>query len=174
MGKIIINNILRYPVFIVLQVFFFKNIGYYNLAAPFPYVLFLLLLPIGISNLPLYLIGLFTGITIDIFYDTLGIHATACIVLCAFRIFFHNITLDRKFDKSFITPTLSVMGFKWFASYAFLGVFIHHLFLFFLEVFSFQNISITLLSTLMSSIFTFSLILLISLFFYKKKSRILE
>src|SRR5699024_7093387 len=98
----------------------------------------------------------------------------SCMLLCSFLIFFHNITLDRKFVLSFIPPTFSVMGFIWFASYTFLGVFIHHLFLFFLEVFSFQNISITLLSTLMSSIFTFSLILLISLFFYKKKSRILE
>lgn len=170
MSKTIFNNLIRFITFIIFQVFFLKNMGYYNLAAPFPYLFILLCLPLGISNFWLYTIGIITGLTIDIFYDSLGIHAAACVFFCAFRIFFHNITLDRNLFKSYITPSLTNMGFKWFASYTFLGVFFHHLMLLLLEVFSFKNFDITLLSVLLSTIFSFLLILLISVFFYKKKS----
>lgn len=174
MGKILTHNVLRYIILILLQVILFKNIGYYNLAAPFPYILIILFLPIGISNLLLYIIGLAVGLTIDLFYDSSGIHAAACIVLCAFRIFFNSITIDADLKKSQITPSLATTGFKWFISYVFFGTIAHHLTLFLMEVFSFRNLNITLLSALMSSIFTFLLIFLISLLFYKRKSRILD
>lgn len=174
MGKIITHNLLRFIILILLQVVLLKNIGYYNLAAPFPYILIILLLPIGIPNLALYVIGLTVGLAIDLFYDSSGIHAAACIVLCAFRIFFNSITIDADIKKSQITPNLAATGIKWFVSYTFLGTITHHLALFLIEVFSFQNLNITLLSTLMSSVFTFLLIFLISLLFYKRKSRILD
>lgn len=174
MGKTLLHNILRFLALIVLQVIFFKNIGYYNLAAPFPYILFIFYLPIGLPNFLLYVIGCVTGLTIDIFYDSIGIHTAACITLCAYRIFFHQITIEIDLKKSFYTPNLSTMGFKWFISYIFFGTLLHHLILLMLEVFSFRDIHITLLSTLMSSIFTFLLILLISLLFYKRKSRLID
>ncbi|ULT22914.1 hypothetical protein KUH03_27050 [Sphingobacterium sp. E70] len=55
-----------------MQVFLFQNIGYYNLVAAFPYVLFIFLLPTGTPNFLVYLIAFLTGLTVDSFYDTLG------------------------------------------------------------------------------------------------------
>ena len=171
MGRLVVFNILRFIALILLQVVLFKNIGYYNITSPFPYILIIFLLPIGISNFVLYLLAFFTGLTVDAFYDSIGVHAAACVVLAWFRIFFYRITLEVEVRESFETPTWHEMGFKWFSPYIFFGCLAHHFILFLVEVFSFKNFHFTLISTLLSSIFTFLIILLISLLFYQRKSR---
>lgn len=172
MGRVIIHNLLRFLAFIVLQIVLFKNIGYYNLAIPFPYVLIIFLLPLGISNFTLYLCAFITGITVDAFYDSLGIHAAACVALAWFRILFTQVTLEVEVRQSFRAPTWGDLGAKWYLSYISLGVLFHHITLFIIEVFSFQNILYTLISILFSTIFTISLVLLASLLIYRRKSRL--
>lgn len=172
MGKTIITNFIRFIVLVLLQVALFKNIGYYNIGTAYPYLFFIFLLPIGLPNLALFLIAFLTGLSIDAFYDSVGIHAAACVCLALFRIFFHKITLEVDFKESFQTPSLGVMGFKWFLSYVFLGTFIHHFFLFLIETFSFSNFLYTLASIILSCLFTTFLILLMNVLVYKRKSRI--
>ena len=172
MGSVIIINIVRFIVMVLLQVVLFKNIGYYNVATTYPYIFFLFLLPIGLPNLLLFLICFLTGLTIDAFYDSVGVHAAACVGLALFRIFFHKITIDVELKESFNTPSLGVMGTKWFLSYVFFGAVVHHFFLFLIETFTFSNFLYTLASTILSSIFTTCIILLMSLLVYKRKSRI--
>lgn len=174
MARVIVFNIIRFLVLILLQVAVFKNIGYYNIAALFPYILIILLLPTGISNFVLFLLAFLTGITVDAFYDSIGVHAAACVALAWFRIFFHKITLEMDEQASFQTPSWGNMGFKWFSTYLFLGTFIHHFVLFLTEVFSFQNILYTLASILFSSLFTVVVILIISLITYNRKSRLIN
>jgi len=172
MAKIIIFNVIRFMLLVLLQVALLKNIGYYNIATPFPYILIILLLPLGISNLTLYVIALLTGLTIDAFYDTIGVHAAACIALAYFRIFFLNITLEVDQRDSFQTPSWGNMKFKWFATYIVLATLIQHLVLFIIEVFSFQNILDTLLSAVLSSLYTITIIFVISLLTYSGKNKL--
>lgn len=172
MGKIIIVNIIRFIVVILLQVVLFKNMGYYNMATAYPYIFFIFLLPIGLPNLLLFVISFLTGLTIDAFYDSVGVHAAACVGLALFRIFFHQITVEVDMKDSFHTPSLGGMGFKWFLSYAFFGTFVHHFFLFLIETFTFSNFLYTLASIVLSSIFTTCVLMLMSLLVYKRKSRI--
>lgn len=119
MGKVIIFNVIRFLVLILLQIALFKNIGYYNLVSFYPYILIIFLLPIGMPNLLLFTLSFLTGLTIDAFYDSLGLHAAACVALALFRIFFHKITLEVDMQESFNTPSLAEMGTKWFLSYVF-------------------------------------------------------
>lgn len=172
MARILIFNIIRFIVLIGIQVFLFKNIGYYNLVAAFPYVLFIFLLPTGTPNFLVYLLAFLTGLTVDSFYDTLGINTAACIALAAFRIFFMKITLEIEERESFLTPMLGLMNFRWFFPYLFFGTLIHHTFLYLLESFSFQHIQYTLLSIVLSCIFTVIIMLVFSILFYKKKDRL--
>ncbi|RZF61592.1 rod shape-determining protein MreD [Sphingobacterium corticibacterium] len=172
MGSVIIINIVRFIIMVLLQVVLFKNIGYYNMATTYPYIFFIFLLPIGLPNLLLFLISFLTGLTIDAFYDSVGVHAAACVSLALFRIFFHKITIEVELKESFNTPSLGVMGTKWFLSYVFFGAVVHHFFLFLIETFTFSNFLYTLASTILSSIFTTCIILLVSLLVYKRKSRI--
>ena len=174
MGRTIIANIIRFVILIAIQVVLFKNIGYYNLASPFPYILIIFLLPIGIPNFMLYILAFVTGLTVDAFYDSVGVHAAACVALAWYRIFFHQITLDVDVQGTFETPALGNMGSKWYLSYIAIGTMIHHFVLFHVEYFSFQNYLSTLLSILLSSIFTILLIILISVLIYKRKSRLLS
>jgi len=140
------------------------------MATPFVYILFLMLLPFGIPNLLLYLIAFLTGLTLDAFYDTLGVNAAACVALAFVRISFISITLNRDgFDEP--EPTLGNMGFKWFILYAILCVFSHHLVLFFLETFRLSELSYTLLRCFLSGIFTLFTLILIEFIFYNRKAR---
>lgn len=174
MGRVFVFNLIRFVVLIAAQVVLFKNIGYYNLASPFPYILIVFLLPIGTPNFILYVLSFLTGLTVDAFYDSIGLHASACTALALFRIFFHNITLDVDVKNSFETPALGNMGTKWYLPYIAIGTFVHHLVLFHMECFSLSNYANTAMTILFSSIFTILLIILISILIYKRKSRLLS
>jgi len=172
MGKVVIVNIIRFIVVLLLQVAVFKNVGYYNVGTAYPYVFFVFLLPTGLPNLLLFFVSFLTGLTVDAFYDSIGVHAAACVGLALFRIFFHQITMEMEVRESFNTPSLGEMGFKWFLSYVFFGTFVHHFFLFLIETFTFSNFLYTLASVVLSTIFTTCIVLLMSLLVYKRKSRI--
>lgn len=168
-SKLVIVNIFRWFLLLFVQVFLLRNMGFYDLSTPFIYLLFLLLLPFGIPNFLLFVLAFGTGLTMDAFYDTLGVHTTACVMLAFVRISFISLSSTRDgFDEP--EPTLGNMGFKWFAIYAFLCIFSHHLVLFLLEAFTFTEISYTLLRCLLSGLFTFFLILLVESIFYNKST----
>lgn len=171
MAKLLAYNIARFVVLIALQVFLFKNMGYYNLATPFPYILFILLLPLGTSNFLLYLIAFLTGIAVDAFYDTLGINAAACVALAWGRIIFLRITLQTDNYENYMTPAWGALPFRWFFLYSLLLSLFHHSVLFTLETFTFHQFHYTLIRILLSCIFTVIIILLFSLLFYRKKQR---
>jgi len=171
MTKLLLENLFRFLVLILAQVFVFKNLGYYNIVAAFPYIMALMLLPVRISKGLLFLLAFLTGITVDMFYDTLGIHAAACVTLAWVRIIFMNLTIQADDHDSYSSPGIGQMSFRWFLIYSFvLGLF-HHLTLYFLESFTLNNILFTLLSILLSCIFTTVLIVLFELIFYRRRKR---
>src|SRR5690349_20584477 len=116
-SKLILANIVRWVILLLVQILLLRNLSLYSMATPFLYVLFLLLLPFGIPNILLYIIAFATGLTLDAFYDTLGVHTTACVMLAFVRILFISVTVSRDgFDEP--EPTLGNMGFRWFMLYA--------------------------------------------------------
>jgi len=171
MTKLFLENILRFLLLILAQVFLFKNMGYYNIAATFPYIMALMLLPVRISKGMLFLIAFLTGLTIDMFYDTLGIHAAACVTLAWVRVIFMNLTLQDDDHDSSASPGIGQMSFRWFLIYTFILTFFHNLTLYLLEIFTFNNILFTLTSILFSCIFTTVLIMLFELIFYRRRKR---
>ncbi|WP_257656889.1 rod shape-determining protein MreD [Parapedobacter lycopersici] len=171
MAKLLLYNIIRFVALVVLQVFLFKNVGYYNLATPFPYILFILLLPVGIGNFTLYAIAFATGLVVDAFYDTPGINAAAAVALAWGRIIFMRITLQTDNYESYMTPAWGTVPFRWFFLYVLVLSLFHHGVLFLLETFTFHQFHYTLIRILLSCIFTVIIILLFSLLFYRKKQR---
>ena len=171
MAKVFSYNVVRFVVLVMLQVFLFKNIGYYNLATPFPYVLFVLLLPVGIPNFLLYCLAFIAGITVDAFYDTLGVNAAACVALAWGRIIFVRITLQTDQYENYMTPIVGTVPFRWYFLYVFVLSLFHHMVLFLLETFTFHQFHYTVTRILLSCIFTVIIILLFSLLFYRKKQR---
>jgi len=169
-SKLILANIVRWVILLLVQVLLLRNLSLYNMATPFLYILFLLLLPFGIPNILLYIIAFATGLTLDAFYDTLGVHAAACVMLVFVRILFISVTVSRDgFDEP--EPTLGNMGFRWFMLYALLCIFSHHIVLFLLETFRLTELSYTLLRCLLSGLFTLFTVVLVEFIFYNRKMR---
>jgi hypothetical protein len=133
--------------------------------------MFIMLLPFETPNLLLFALAFIMGLTIDAFYDTPGLHAAACVLLAFVRILFISITVQKDGFDNEPEPTLSVMGLRWFFTYALILTLAHHFFLFNLEVFDLSQIPFTLSRFVLSSIFTVFLILLSSFLFYRKKER---
>jgi rod shape-determining protein MreD len=156
---------------VFIQVFLLKNIVLYNLSTPYFYILFILLLPFEIPNLLLFLLAFIMGLTIDAFYNTPGLHAAACVLLAFVRILFISITVQKEGFDNEPEPTVSVMGFRWFFTYALVLTLFHHFFLFNLEVFRFSEIQYTLTRVVLSSIFTVFLMLVSGLLFFRIKER---
>jgi rod shape-determining protein MreD len=171
MSRIIIINLIRFVLLVFLQVFLLKNISLYNLSTPYLYILFILLLPFEIPNVLLFLLAFILGLTVDAFYDTPGLHAASCVLLAFVRVLFISITVQKDGFDNEPEPTLSIMGFRWFFTYALVLTLFHHFFLFNLEVFRFSELEYTLTRFISSSVFTVFLMLVSGLLFFRKKER---
>src|ERR1700748_447169 len=145
MSRTILINFIRFIALLFVQVFLLKNITLYNLSVPYLYILFILLLPFETPNILLFALAFLMGIIIDAFYDTPGLHASACVLLAFVRVLFISITVQKEGFDNDPEPTLSIMGFRWFFTYIIVLTLFHHFFLFNLEVFSFSGMQYTLM-----------------------------
>jgi cell shape-determining protein MreD len=163
----ILKNLGRFVVLVLLQVLIVKNINMGRYFIFFPYILFILLLPFNTPK-PLTLILAFVlGLCVDMFYDTQGMHASACIIMAFVRSFVLELFAPREGYDEQLKPTITYMGTAWFSSYALVLILVHHLVLFYIEAFSFHEFFRTLLRVLGSTVATFSFIYLLQFLFYR-------
>ena len=81
--KEIIRNLLRLVLFLFIEVFVLHKMPHlHRFISPSLYFLFLFWLPFSISPRFLLWIGLITGLLIDYFLQSPGLHASACLWLC--------------------------------------------------------------------------------------------
>lgn len=163
----IIRNSIRFIVLVLLQVLIVQNIRLGSYIILFPYILFILLLPFETPKLVVLLCAFLTGLTIDMFYDTAGMHAAACTLIGFSRYYILKLLSPRDGYEPGQTPNIDSMGPVWFITYALLIIFIHHLFLFYLEIFRFNEFFRTLLRVLLSTIGTFCFVYVVQFLFYK-------
>jgi rod shape-determining protein MreD len=171
MSRTILVNLVRFFILVFMQVFLLKNVTLYNLSTPYLYILFILLLPFEVPNVLLFILSFILGLTIDAFYDTPGLHAASCVLLAFVRVLFISITVQKEGFDNEPEPTMSVMGMRWFFTYALVLTLSHHFFLFNLEVFRFSEIPYTIGRFLLSSMFTLFLMLLTGFLFYRRRER---
>jgi len=165
-----INKILRFGLVFVLlilfQVLLFNNIQFSGYVNPYVYILFILLLPIELADWLLLVLSFLTGLIIDIFSGSLGMH-TASTVLAGFsRPYVLQIISPRDGYEPGSEPSMINYGFRWFVIYTLILVLIHHTTLFYLEVFRLSDFFRTLLRVLLSTLFSSAIILLIE--YYRK------
>jgi rod shape-determining protein MreD len=136
-----------------------------------PYVLFILLLPFETPKLVLLAISFITGLTIDMFYDSAGMHAAACTLIGFVRYYLLKLIAPRDGYEQGLEPTVEDMGAAWFITYAGVLIFIHHLFFFYLEVFRWNEFFKTLLRVILSSVGTFTFVYIIQFLFYRSSRK---
>ncbi|WP_372918581.1 rod shape-determining protein MreD [Salegentibacter sp.] len=168
MNSSIISNIVRFVGLVLLQVLVLSNINFLGYINPYLYVLFILLYPFN-SNQTLFLILSFLlGLSIDIFEDSGGIHAAACLIAAFVRPTLLRFSFGVSYDHQNIKLSATPFGAR--LTYIFIMVLIHHLVLFSLEMFSLTHIILILKKTLFSSIFT-GILVILSLSLFSKKYR---
>ncbi|MDQ3395972.1 MAG: Rod shape-determining protein MreD [Bacteroidota bacterium] len=127
------------------------------------------MLPFEAGRITLMLIGFATGFVVDIFYDSLGIHAAACVLLMYVRPMWINLITPRGGYELEMRPTLSHMGLQWFSTYIVPLIFVHHFALFFIETGGINLIFYTGLKTIASVAFTFIIIIVVQYLFYSSR-----
>ncbi len=160
-----INSVLRYSLIfvllILLQVLLFNNIEFSGFVNPYVYIMFILLLPFEIPSWLLLIISFFTGLIIDFFCGSPGMHASATLLAGFVRPHVLRVISPRDGYEPGSDPSMFIYGFTWFLLYTVIIVLIHHLALFYLEVFRFTDFFRTLLRVILSSLFSISFILLL-------------
>ena len=148
-------------VFILLQVLVMNNIHLFGIVISFIYIYIILKLPVNISRTSIILISFFTGLIIDIFSNTFGMHAAACTLAG----FVRTPLLDRFVDVRDLTegsiPSVKLFGFIKFVRYAVLIILIHHIALFVIESFSFFQPLLMITRLFTSILFTLLLIFIL-------------
>ncbi|MEI7801589.1 MAG: rod shape-determining protein MreD [Bacteroidota bacterium] len=164
-------QLLRFVVLVLLQVLVLNNLQLPGVFNPYIYPLFLLLLPLRMPLWLLLLLGFLSGLTLDLFSNTMGMHAAASVLLCFMRPQVLKLIEPSGGYEQTDKPTLSHMGFRWFATYAAILLVIHHLFFFFLETLEFGQVGFMLLKIILSTALSLLLIFLIEFFFISRKSK---
>ena len=159
---------LIFVVSVLLQILIFNNILIARVITPFFYVLFILLLPFYTPRALLLFLSFMLGLTIDIFTNTPGVHASASLLTGFLRPGVLQLISSRETLESISEPRVRNMGFQWFSGYTSILVIIHHLFLFFIEAFTFEGFFFTLARVILSSVLSVGLILLSQFIIFRK------
>jgi len=156
--QFLLQNIVRFIVLILIQVLVLNNIHFLGFINPYVYVLFILSLPVKTSRWFTLILSFVSGITIDVFSNTLGLHAFACVLVAFLRDPFMKLfaTIEENINFS---PSFRTFGIGAYIKYAVSLVLIHHFVLYYMEVFTFANFWITAYRVLLSSLITISIIL---------------
>ena len=152
-------NLARFILLLAAQVVIFNNFNFMGYINPFPYILFIILFPVNGNKYALLGASFLLGITMDLFCNSGGVHATACLLLAFVRpsLFKFSFGLSYEYQTVRLNDVLTPERF----SFIFLSVVIHHLTLFVLEVFTFEFLWDIILRTIISTLFTIIICILL-------------
>ena len=161
MNRVVWANIIRFTILLLIQALIFRRItfewasmGYVHILI---YPLAIMLLPIKTPRILVLILALLMGLSIDMFYNSLGVHASALVFMGYLRPFVMKILEPYGGYNVEDSPTIRNFGVGWFFTYAAILLFIHIFFYFCVEAFSFVFIFEIMLNT----IFSFSISIII-------------
>ena len=168
-----ITDLLRYIfwfiLMLLLQVVFLNNVQLGGLVNPFLYIAFIMVLPVRIPGVVLLLIAFMLGLIIDMFSNTMGMHAAACVFMAYARPAVLKLIAPRDGYDAESAPSIREQGIYWFVVYVAIMTLLHHLLLFYIEVFRLTEFFSTLARVLLSSVAT-TAVILITQFLIEKPS----
>jgi rod shape-determining protein MreD len=168
MNSPIVQVILRFIILVALQVGILNHIQFGGYINPYLYILFVITLPFDTPGWLLLVLSFILGITIDTFCDSPGIHTSATVFAGFIRPYLLRAILPREGFESGLSPGIKTFGFIWFLQYSFIMVLLHHIFLFFIETFTFGSFYLVLWRTFLSVIFTMILLVISQYAIFRK------
>jgi len=165
---ILARNIFRFVVVILFQVLVMDNVMINGYMIPYIYLLFILLMPFETPRWVQLLSGFALGLAMDLFTGTPGMHTAATVLVAFVRPYLLGLLASRDGYDPDTFPRIHYYGLLWFLKYTVLIVLIHHLALFYLEVFQLKFFFSTLLRVILSTILSTSTIVLSQYFVFRK------
>lgn len=169
MNSTLLYNGSRFVFLLLLQVLIFNNINLFGFINPFPYVLFIILFPVNANKNALLVASFALGLLLDVFLNSGGVHATACVVLAFVRPYLFKLSfgLSYEYQTVRLNDVLTPERF----SFLLFSILIHHFVLFVLEIFSVDFILRIGINTLASAALTLLLSILIIYLIKPNKQR---
>lgn len=164
-----LKYILYFIVLLLVQTLILDQICVSVYVNAFVYILFIMMLPIETNKYLVLLLGLLMGLCVDLFGSTLGLHASAGLLVAFVRSFALDLYSPHDGYESNTQLNVRNYGYYWFFRYAITLILIHHIWIFFLESFSFANILFTLAKVGVSSLTSLAVIMLFHLLLMSRK-----
>lgn len=168
-----IKGLLRVVTYIVvcvlLQVTVLNHIHLFNLMTPFLYLYAIAKIPAGFTRVQVIWMAFFTGLLVDIFSGTLGMHAAACTLIGYYR----NPLMHAFTDKEMLedaSPSYITLGTGAFMKYIISLTLIHHAALYAIESFSLFDPPYLLLRIVSSTALTTLCLFVVEAFHPERRS----
>ena len=160
-------NILRFVLLVFVQVLVFNRLNFFGFINPMVYILFLYWYPIKENRTLFITLGFFLGLAIDIFSDTLALHAAASVSIAYFRptIMRFVFGINYEFQSFKLSNTTQAQQITFLA----MLIFAHHIIFYSLEIFSLANFLIILKKVIFNGLGTLVLCMLFSSLFSVRK-----
>lgn len=171
MNKILRDNLLRFAILVPVQILILNYVHLFGFLNPYLYLMALLLLPFNMPKSLQYVIAFATGLIIDIFSMSYGIHASASTLIIFLRPFFLRMLDGNRATELGNAPLPGIKSLSWIVTYTAVLVFIHHFTVTMLEVFTFQNFGRHLGSAIANTIFTSFCIICLEYIFLPAKNQ---
>lgn len=157
----VIGYILMFILLVLLQVVVFNQICLFNVAVPYVFIYFLFRLPLNINLNLLFLLSFLLGFTVDIFSDTLGMNALACVIIAALRKPIYTLFGPKDDDKEINIPAINKIGYSTFILYSGTLTFMYCSLISVIQSFTFSNFGFLIVRTIASTILTLIIIIAI-------------
>lgn len=137
----LVRNIIRYVLFILLQVFILNEVPpLHQFIVPYIYFLFIIWLPFNINRLFLMVLAFVFGLTLDAFTGTPGLHAAPCVLIAFIRPVLLGLLIPQETtEQSYAEPSVKSMGLAPYGLYVVILTFVHHFYLVLIEWLQFGN-----------------------------------
>ncbi len=139
--KNVLRYVVRFCLLLGLQVYLLNKIPHlHKFITPYLYYLFILWLPYSLSRQWLLITGFLTGLTLDYFTMTPGLHAAACTLIAYVRPVLINILTPKDSSEfNYREPSSKAMQWAPYTVYVFVLTLLHHSYMVLLEWLSFGS-----------------------------------
>lgn len=131
-----------------------NRICLFNIAVPFVFVYFILRLPMSLSVNWVMTLSFLIGLVVDIFSNTYGMYAMSSTIIGALRKPIFTLFYPREDEMSNPIPSISTLGVSTYIKYMFTLVLLLCVVIYFIQLFTFYNIGLTIMRIIGSSLLT--------------------
>jgi rod shape-determining protein MreD len=165
----IFGIVANFIIFITLQVLLLNNLHLFRVATLFLYVYVIVKIPINITRSQTIVVSFLLGLIMDMFTNTLGMHAAACTLAGFFREPLMNAYVGREMPEEGV-PSFRRLGRSAYVKLLLSIVILHHVTLFLIESLSLFDPFFLTLRIIASVIMTSLCIFILELFNISKKN----